>query len=268
MEGKTIGVAGLGLLGRGIAACCLAHGWKVIAFTRRAETHATARSYIENAIGELVCRASFDASLLDDWEDRYHSVNSLADFASCDFVIETVTEDQEIKRKVFDEIEAAVGPEIAIASNTSAIPISTLQRDRRHPERFMGMHWAEPAHVTRFCELIRGELKSQVVFSATAELARQFGKKPCLVQKDVPGFIVNRIGYAMYREAAHLLEMGVADAETIDRSCRHALVYGHRCAARSAGWTSPAALPLTPRQSQTCFPPWITRKSCRSPIKT
>jgi 3-hydroxybutyryl-CoA dehydrogenase len=116
-----------------------------------------------------------------------------------------------------------VAADVPIASNTSALPISHLQRGRKHPERFLGMHWAEPAHATRFMELIRGEHTSDTAFQAAAQLAKAIGKEPCLVEKDVPAFIANRIGYAMYREALNILEMGVADAETIDRSCRNAL---------------------------------------------
>ena len=90
------------------------------------------------------------------------------------------------------------------------------------------MHWAEPAHCTRFLELIRGEQTADGPFHAAAELARAIGKEPALVEKDVPGFIVNRLGYAIYREALNILEMGVADAETIDLSFRNA----------AAVWTS------------------------------
>ncbi len=219
---KTIGVAGLGLLGRGIAACCLAHGFKVIAFSRRRETHEAAGSYIAQAIEDLIERAGFPPSLRDNWSERYTAATSFEDFAQCDLVIESVIEDLEIKHAVFDQIEAVVRPDVPIASNTSSLPIALLQKGRTHPDRFMGMHWAEPSHATRFMELIRGPETSESVFQAVAQLARQFGKDPSLVQKDVPAFVVNRIGYAMYREAVHLLEAGVADVETIDRSCRNA----------------------------------------------
>ena len=74
-----------------------------------------------------------------------------------------------------------------IASNTSAIPITQLQAPRRRPERFVGMHWAEPAHATRFLEIIRGEHTSSETFAATAALAARLGKEPCLVKRDVPG---------------------------------------------------------------------------------
>jgi 3-hydroxybutyryl-CoA dehydrogenase len=223
MAFHSIGVAGLGLLGRGIAACFLGHGFRVVAFTRRRSTHDEARQYIARAIRDLVDEAGFPASLVDEWPRRFTAVDSCEAFAGCDFVVESVVEDVAAKRQMFEELEAVVRPEVPIASNTSALPVTGLQEGRKHPERFLGMHWAEPAHVTRFMELVRGEKTSDAVLRAAAELARAIGKEPSLVEKDVPAFIVNRLGYALYREALNLLELGVADVETIDRSCRNAL---------------------------------------------
>jgi hypothetical protein len=128
--------------------------------------------------------------------------NHVKTMVSVDFL--EGTEDLDTKQEVFDAFEAVVDPAVPIASNTSALPISMLQQSRRHPGRFVGMHWAEPA------------------LERAAELTRRLDKDPCLVQRDVPGFIVNRLGYTMYREAVHLLETGVADVETIDRSFRNA----------------------------------------------
>lgn len=223
MDFETIGVAGLGLLGRGIAACFLGHGFRVIGFTRRESTHEEARRYIDRAMRDLVERAGFPAALVEAWAGRYTPVDSCEAFGRCDFVVESVVEDVPAKQQVFDELEAVVRPDVPIASNTSALPVTRLQQGRQHPERFVGMHWAEPAHATRFMELIRGEQTSDDVFQAVADLARRIGKEPSLVRKDVPAFIANRLGYALYREALYLVEQGVADVETIDRSCRNAL---------------------------------------------
>jgi 3-hydroxybutyryl-CoA dehydrogenase len=143
--------------------------------------------------------------------------------APCQFVVESVYDDLAVKQSVFDEIERVVADDVVIASNTSAIPINVLQQTRKVPQRFVGMHWAEPAHATRFLELIRGEATSDETVRRTEELAHQLGKDPTVCRKDIPGFIVNRIGYAMYREALHLVELGVADMETIDRSVRNTL---------------------------------------------
>lgn len=223
MEIQTVGVAGLGFLGRGIAACFLAYGFNVIGFTRRPETHVQARRYISIAIQDLILRAGFSEQLSTEWRDRYREVTALDDLAGCDFVVESVVEDTAVKQQVFDQLEAILPVHIPIASNTSSLPVTLLQRGRKHPERFLGMHWAEPAHATRFLELIRGEQTSDAPFNAVAELALRLGKDPSLVQKDVPAFIANRLAYAMYREAAYLLEMKVGDVETIDRSFRNSV---------------------------------------------
>jgi 3-hydroxybutyryl-CoA dehydrogenase len=220
---QTIGIAGLGLLGRGIASCLLARGFRVVGYARSPQTRDDANRHIADAIKQLINRAGFPADLEQQWPARFVQAGTLSQFADCDFVIESVIEDLDAKRTVFDEIEAVVGPVVPVASNTSALPISLLQKDRKHPRRFIGMHWAEPCHITQFLEVVRGDQTDDQTLAAALELAQRAGKDPSVVQKDVEGFIANRLGYAMYREAFWLLENGVADIETIDRSFRHAL---------------------------------------------
>lgn len=220
---KKIGVAGLGLMGRGIAACLLSRGFAVIGFTIGQESFREARKHIEWAIEQLIERAGLATEVRRQWSGNYSEATSLGDFARCDFVIESVTEDLQIKQSVFDELEGSLGADVPIASNTSSMPISLLQKDRKHPQRFIGMHWAEPCHATRFLEVVRGGQTDDATVDATLALGKLAGKDPSLVKKDVEGFIVNRIGYAMYREAFWLLENGVADIETIDRSFRNAM---------------------------------------------
>ena len=212
---------------RGIAACLLSRGFRVVGFTRE-ETRADARKHITEAIDDLVTRGGFPAALREQWGGRYVEANSVVELAPCDFVIESIFEDLDAKQKLFDELEAVVGPTTPIASNTSALPITALQRGRKQPERFIGTHWAEPCHLTRVLEVIRGEQTNDATADAAMELARRAGKDPCLVRKDVDGFIVNRLGYAMYREAFWLLENGVADVETIDRAfCNEICVFAN-----------------------------------------
>lgn len=219
----TIGVVGLGLLGRGITACLLHQGCRVVAVERSAEEHAAARPRIDRLLRDLVDQQQAPPGLLTEWQTRLQQATDWNALAECSFVIESVTEDLGVKQSVFDHLEAVVAADAVIASNTSAIPISVLQQSRRHPERFVGMHWAEPAHATRFLELIRGEHTSDATMSRTEELSRQLGKDPSVCHRDVPGFIVNRIAYAIYREALHLVDSGVADVETVDRSLRNTL---------------------------------------------
>jgi 3-hydroxybutyryl-CoA dehydrogenase len=222
MGQTTVGVAGLGFLGRGIAACLLVNDFRVVGFTPDREAFAGVRSYIQKAAEEVVAANAVPAEIADSWQERYTETDSLRDFATCDFVIESVLEDLSVKKSVFQVLEEVVAPDVPIASNTSALPISLLQAYRKHPERFLGMHWAEPAYATRFLELIRGEQTGDAAFDKAVALAERLGKEPSVVRKDIPGFIVNRLGYAMYREALNLLELGIADVESIDRAFSNA----------------------------------------------
>lgn len=223
MSIQVVGVAGLGLLGRGIAGCLLAHGILVVAYDVSPVERAAARAAIAQAIGELVQRGYCSAALADTWPANYVEAETVAELAGCEFVIESITESATAKALLFDELEAVLSAETPIASNTSALPITLLQASRVHPARFVGMHWAEPAHATRFLELIRGAQTNDATVQAAMGLAVRLGKEPCVVEQDLPGFIANRIGYAIYREACNLLNLGVADAETIDRSFRNSV---------------------------------------------
>jgi 3-hydroxybutyryl-CoA dehydrogenase len=194
---SPIGVAGLGFMGGGIARCLLEHGFAVIGLDPNDS------SWNEITLSETMRRAQ--------------SVDNLK---NCGFVIETISENFEAKQTLYDQLESVVGPEVPIVSNTSGFPISILQAPRIFPQRFAGMHWASPPYATSFLEIIKGDQTSAATLQSVIDLAHQLEKEPSILQKDVPGFIVNRLAYALYREALNLLESGVADAESIDRACR------------------------------------------------
>jgi 3-hydroxybutyryl-CoA dehydrogenase len=223
MQTQTVGLVGLGFMGRGIAGCLLANGFHVVAYTLAQSEYDQARIAVAKAIEELIEQADFDPKLREEWLTRYQEASSLEVLAQCDFIIESITESAEAKHQLFTQLETIVSATTPIASNTSALPISLLQKGRQHPERFLGMHWAEPAHCTRFLELIRGDQTNDASLEATQRLALRLGKDACIVQQDIPGFIVNRLGYAMYREACNLLHLGVGDAETIDKAFRNSI---------------------------------------------
>ncbi|MDB6059792.1 MAG: mmgB, partial [Verrucomicrobiales bacterium] len=185
---ECVAVVGLGLLGRGIAACFLAHGFRVIGIDRNADQHTEARQQLGLMMGELVEFGGFDSKLRDKWQKRYVPTQDFESVKECSFIVESVTEDIAAKEAVFDELESRLAASIVIATNTSAIPISQLQQRRKVPARFVGMHWAEPAHATRFMELVRGAQTSDETLQVTAAMARRLGKEPCICQKDIPGF--------------------------------------------------------------------------------
>lgn len=223
IELQTIGLVGLGMMGRGIASCLLSRGFRVRVFSADGALFAAAQREIEKNLQELVERAGFSPVILEQWRGRYLEADSPGSYGDCDFVIECVSENFEVKQSVFAELEAVLAADVPIASNTSALSITELQRALRNPGRLIGMHWADPAHITRFLEVIRGEQTSEATYIAAVKLARACGKDPSLVRHDIEGFIVNRLGYAVYREALNLLESGIADAQTIDVAFRNAL---------------------------------------------
>ena len=138
------------------------------------------------------------------------------------FVLEAVPEDLELKRKTFEGVEAAAPPGIPLASNTSGISIVQIAQGVKDPGRVIGMHWWNPPHVVRVIEIIRGHKTGEAVFQATRDLVFQVGKKPVVCQKDVPGFLGNRILYALLREALYCCEQGIGTAEDIDTIVREA----------------------------------------------
>lgn len=220
---EPVAVVGLGFLGRGIAASFLGHGFRVIAVEPDDAQRTRAGDHIASMIAEMIDLGGAPQAMRSEWRTRYVPTPGFELLADCTFVVESVTEDPAIKHRAFECLEAVVGANVVIASNTSSIPISQLQQGLKNPGRLIGMHWAEPAHATRFMELIRGAQTTTEALETAAVIARRLGKEPCICQQDIPAFIVNRIGYAMYREALHLLETGVADAETIDLAVRNAL---------------------------------------------
>ncbi len=214
------GVIGLGLMGHSIAACLLAAGHPVIAITRSLEQHRGTRRHVL----DLLRRMKREGLLRRGAESligKLEISEDYQDLGDCGIVIESIIEDLETKQRTFGAIEQAVSPRTIIGSNTSAIPLTVLQRNTLHPERFVGIHWDEPAHITRFMEVIAGEQTARRYANRVMTLAAAWGKEPSLLRRDVRGFITNRVSYAMFREACHLVDSGIATVEDVDRSLRN-----------------------------------------------
>ncbi len=216
-----VGLIGLGLMGRGIAACLLANGLTVVGFSRSASTRRESLPHIDHALRELVKRGIVPAARVRGWKKRYRLAASLPEMADCDFLIESVKEELALKQAIFKELEALLPGSAVIASNTSSIPISVLQSGMRHPGRVIGMHWGEPAQIMRYLEIIPGRRTSRSAVTRTRRLAEICGKEPTVLNEDIRGFLSNRMMYAMIREAFHLVEAGIADIETVDLSFRN-----------------------------------------------
>lgn len=215
-----IGVVGLGLMGCSICTCLLLAAHKVVAVAPIAADLLHAESRIKNHL-----QKSHEEKLTSKTgEELFRNMMITEDYnqlAACGLVIECTLENIAIKKNVYASIEAVIQADALLASNTSAIPISLLQQQTSVPERFFGLHWAEPSHTTRFLEVICGEKSDMQKGEYLYRLSQNWGKEPTLVRKDIRGFITNRLMYAMYREAFYLVENGYATVEDVDRACRN-----------------------------------------------
>jgi 3-hydroxybutyryl-CoA dehydrogenase len=219
-EEIPIGVVGLGLMGCSITTCLLIAGHPVTAVAPISNDLVHA----ENRIKEHL-EKSRQNGLVSHYPDYYlKELIITEDYAAlkpCQLVIECTIENIGIKNSVYKKIEEVISPQALLTSNTSAIPISILQKLTQYPGRFLGLHWTEPSHTTRFLEVICGDLSDVENGEYLYDLSHSWGKEPILVRKDIPGFITNRLMYAMYREAINLVENGYATIEDVDRSCRN-----------------------------------------------
>ena len=219
-----VGVVGLGLMGTSITACLLAAGHPVLGVETNAEAREGARQRVATLLREMrkekLLQGPVDAALR-----RLRCSGEMSGLASGKIVIEAIFESTAQKQSLLNEIEAHVGHNVPIGCNTSAIPISILQQNARNPRRILGIHWAEPAHTTRFLEVICGANTSPAIAKRIVALSRQWGKEPTFVKRDIRGFITNRCFYALLREAFYLVENGYATEADVDRSLRNDLGY-------------------------------------------
>lgn len=209
----TAAVVGLGTMGAGIAAVMARGGLTVRATDVKPEAIERARSELP-AIAGLLDRlglpARGDATAVAFAGSLEEAVEG------ADLVLENVPEKLELKQQVFRQIDAAVGADCVIASDTSGIPITRLQAVVSHPERVVGMHWSNPPHLIPMIEVVAGEATSEATRERMVALIRGLGLLPVVVRKDVPGFVENRVLYAILREALDLVEQGVIEPEDLD----------------------------------------------------
>jgi 3-hydroxybutyryl-CoA dehydrogenase len=215
-----VAVVGLGLMGSSIVTCMLVAGHPVVGLAPLSSDLQYAKKRITEDLEK-----SLQHGIIDNTPDYYLKnltiTEDYADLYACRLVIECTLEDLAVKQSVYEKVEAVIASDAILTSNTSAIPISTLQKLTKHPERFFGLHWSIPAHTSRFLEIICGDDSHISHGEFLYELSSYWGKEPILVRKDIAGFITNRLMYAMYREAISLVEGGYATVEDIDRSCRN-----------------------------------------------
>ncbi len=221
----TLGIVGAGLMGHGIALAFARAGLAVRVHDPAAQALAGLNDRVAASMAAMGDgRAGIDAAL-----GRIATCPALADaVADADLVIEAAPEKLDLKRSVFRDLEAAAPESCILASNTSVLPITDIAAGLTARERILGTHWWNPPHIVPLVEVIRTQWTSEAALDATIAVLERIGKRPVRVEKDVPGFIGNRLQHALWREAIGLVENGVCDAETVDTVVKES--FGRRLA--------------------------------------
>ena len=217
---SIVTVVGSGTMGPGIAAVLARAGAEVRVYDISVE-----------ALQRAEVATGLAAGVLDQVEaqgDGSGSVAFLSDLEAAlsgsGFIVEAVPEKLELKKAVLADVERFVSADAIIASNTSGIPISTMAEDMSNPERFIGMHWSNPPHLIPMIEVIKGERTDDTVQDRLIEIIRAFGYE-AVVEKETPGFVENRVLYAILRECLALLDEGIVTQEDLDTCVKWGIGY-------------------------------------------
>ncbi|ASJ73731.1 3-hydroxyacyl-CoA dehydrogenase family protein [Granulosicoccus antarcticus] len=222
---KQIGVIGAGLMGHGIALTMARAGYQVIVSDPDAATRKSCKSRITDSMQAMSCTET-DVIESTARISVCESIGEAVEGAT--FVFEAAPEKLALKQDIFKQIEALAPADAVLASNTSVIQITLIMQNLDLRERALGTHWWNPPHLIPLVEVIKTQWTHDEVAQSMMELLHEVGKTPVLVEKDVPGFIGNRLQHALWREAISLVENGVCDAAAVDTVIRSS--FGRRLA--------------------------------------
>ena len=219
MEIRTVGVVGAGQMGNGIAHVFALAGYDVVLSDVSGEALERALATIEKNLGRQAAKGKIAEADVTAALGRISVSTDLAAFAPCDLVVESATENEAVKRKIFEGVVPQVSKETLLATNTSSISITRLASTTDRPEKFMGLHFMNPVPLMPLVELIRGIATDDATFQTLRGVAETLGKTTATAE-DFPAFIVNRILLPMINEAIYTLYEGVGNVEAIDTAMK------------------------------------------------
>lgn len=223
-EIKTVGIAGCGTMGAGIAIVCARAGFRTRVFDTRADAIERARQQTEGFLRKSVERGKLAPEKLDAIMASWHGTTKLDDLRDCDVVIEAVFEDLAVKQALFTQLDAICPPQTLFASNTSTISITEIAGGSGRADRFVGMHFCLPAQLMKLVEMSPGLNTTDETFERAWAFCEALGQRPVRTQ-DSPGFILNYFLIPFNNDAIRLVEQGVADAADIDLAIKTAMGY-------------------------------------------
>ena len=215
-----IGVIGSGAMGSGIAQVAAQAGHDVVVFDEQTTALERASANLQSTLSKLVEKGKISSEEAQAVIGRVHFSHSMPTLAGSELVIEAIVENLDVKRAVFQSLERLVSETCILASNTSSLSITAIASACHKPERFIGIHFFNPAPLMPLVEIIPAlQTRASVVETSTA-IIKSWGKIP-VVCKDTPGFIVNRVARPFYSEALRIFDEGLADMATIDQAMRN-----------------------------------------------
>ncbi len=215
MINKTVVIAGAGTMGSSLAQVYALAGWDTVLHNRSESGLRRARELIELNQRTLVTEGIVKAEESERMNRRIRMTTDKAAFAGAALVVENIVEDLDAKRAFWAEISPLTPAEALLATNTSGLHITEIAEAVTLPERFMGQHWLNPPHLLPLCEIIAGEKTTQENLMKMRELVTGLKKQPVVV-KDINGFIINRLQFALLREALFIVDSGTASFEDVD----------------------------------------------------
>lgn len=215
----NIGIIGAGTMGVGIAQVAATAGCTVVLFDANAPQIDKALSGLEKTLQKLVEKGKISQEKASEIRNNIVKGEVLQDLKDSNLVIEAIIENKEIKTKVFTELENYVSEDCIIGSNTSSISITSLGAELKKPERFIGIHFFNPAPLMPLVEVIPSLLTEKTLAEKIYNLMKEWGKIP-VIAKDIPGFIVNRIARPYYGEGLRIVEENIATPEQVDEAMR------------------------------------------------
>jgi len=218
-EIKKLGIIGAGQMGGGIAHVAALSGFDVLLHDVAEDRINSGLATINGNMSRQVQKGAISEDAKKAALDKINAAPTLADLGTCDLVIEAASENETIKRKIFQDLTKVVKPDAILASNTSSISITRLASVTDRPERFIGIHFMNPVPVMQLVELIRGIATADDTFRASETFIRKLGKT-ITMSEDFPAFIVNRILLPMINEAIYTLYEGVGSVDAIDTAMR------------------------------------------------
>ena len=218
-------IIGAGLMGSGIAQVSAVAGYDVTLRDITTESLDKGIAGIEQSLRRFAAKGAIEDSAVGAALGRISTTTDLDSVAEADIVVEAVFENVDVKRELFGAIDSLAPQTAILATNTSAIPITTIAAATSRPESVVGTHFFSPVPMMKLCELIRGYKTADETLEAARIFAERVGKTCIVVNRDVAGFVTTRLITALSMEAAKLVETGVASAEDVDIACR--LGFGH-----------------------------------------